>query len=603
MKVKIKAMVNRHINRFIAIFFVIGLALFIILGLVVYRFQKEDVSLDHEQLNQSVKYVMGTIKSTIESNQKSLRLIAEETQNQSPTIELVKKEGLSTVFVVTPEKKVVSSVSEQNESKETVEKQLSEDKTFDQFVKDDKDYNSGEAYFLNGTSYIDLYQKVYDESGNLMFIFVAPIDLEKMYLTDLASDGDRLKGYAVVKNQQMELLMHPVSKQIGMHIIRDRKKEHPTLDFSGLEKLEKEQLSNNSGRQIYYSYWWSDKNPKKILKISAFEWMDLGLTRIIVSIDADYMQQSEGIIMISIFFMIILSFTALITVVLYLLRGMKSRQQTILNERKIAKEKEEYQEKIRGYEREVYQYNKVAITGLLTTSIVHDMNNFLTPIVGMAEMLIEENEENPALVSDLSEIVEEATRGQKMVRNIMRFSRKKTGNTEVKAINIVEKIQDEIALLKFGFKHHITLKYIGEEAPIYVLADEQDLTVLMDNLITNAYQAISSMPKKDGEIFLSVRKATPEELETLPKTGFPSIMVSDFIVLSVTDTGPGMPKEIVDNIFAPFFTTKTSEEGTGLGLFVVSALAEKYDWTIRVTSELSTGSTFSIFMLQVKEKE
>lgn len=100
-----------------------------------------------------------------------------------------------------------------------------------------------------------------------------------MFKAEIFSDTSDYSGYPLVKNADMEVVIHPVESQVGLDIISGRQEQFPDLDLSDLRRLEEAQLTQEEGTLSYYSYWWDEENPTKVLE-GAFEWIDIGAASI-----------------------------------------------------------------------------------------------------------------------------------------------------------------------------------------------------------------------------------------------------------------------------------------------------------------------------------
>lgn len=376
--------------------------------------------------------------------------------------------------------------------------------------------------------------------------------------------------------------MHPSDEQIGFSIVESRKKEFPELDFTDLERLEQEQIDNEAGTSVYYSYWWNEETLQKVLKLAAYQWITIGDSRLIVASNADFLEQSglflqDNLILIGLLgllFVIMILLTVLIKN--YMKRNQAYVENQALKERqRLLKEKHEI-------EKNILQESKLETIGLLTTSIVHDLNNFLTPMIGHLQLLIEENQHDEVLVEDLQEVCKAAEKGKELSSNVLRFSKLESTDKTVQSIatTLTEAIDTMRALLPKAFSLTYDIQEVG-----YAVYEKIDLQVIIYNLLMNVYQA-----NADCSIRLS-RTSTESATFLFRKQAFP--VQQEFALIEIADNGPGIPEAIQEKIFTRFFTTKSATGGTGLGLFTVSSIVEKNDWLIDVTST-PKGTTFYI---------
>ncbi|MFS0958095.1 ATP-binding protein [Enterococcus casseliflavus] len=438
---------------------------------------------------------------------------------------------------------------------------------------------NGQVYFDGKQAYLNVYQSLTLDDKEA--VLVMPLNLQRMYHHEFTTDRN-VSGYTMVKNADMRIVMHPSDEQIGFSIVESRKKEFPELDFTDLERLEQEQIDNEAGTSVYYSYWWNEETLQKVLKLAAYQWITIGDSRLIVASNADFLEQSglflqDNLILIGLLgllFVIMILLTVLIKN--YMKRNQAYVENQALKERqRLLKEKHEI-------EKNILQESKLETIGLLTTSIVHDLNNFLTPMIGHLQLLIEENQHDEVLVEDLQEVCKAAEKGKELSSNVLRFSKLESTDKTVQSIatTLTEAIDTMRALLPKAFSLTYDIQEVG-----YAVYEKIDLQVIIYNLLMNVYQA-----NADCSIRLS-RTSTESATFLFRKQAFP--VQQEFALIEIADNGPGIPEAIQEKIFTRFFTTKSATGGTGLGLFTVSSIVEKNDWLIDVTST-PKGTTFYI---------
>lgn len=438
---------------------------------------------------------------------------------------------------------------------------------------------NGQVYFDGKQAYLNVYQSLTLDDKEA--ILVMPLNLQRMYHHEFTTDRN-VSGYTMVKNAEMRIVMHPSDEQIGFSIVESRKKEFPELDFTDLERLEQEQIDNEEGTSVYYSYWWNEETLQKVLKLAAYQWITIGDSRLIVASNADFLEQSglflqDNLILIGLLgllFVIMILLTVLIKN--YMKRNQAYVENQALKERqRLLKEKHEI-------EKNILQESKLETIGLLTTSIVHDLNNFLTPMIGHLQLLIEENQHDEVLIEDLQEVCKAAEKGKDLSSNVLRFSKLESADKTVQSIaaTLTEAIDTMRALLPKAFSLTYDIQEVG--CAVY---EKIDLQVIIYNLLMNVYQA-----NADCSIRLS-RTSTESATFLFRKQAFSA--QQEFVLIEIADNGPGIPEAIQEKIFTRFFTTKSATGGTGLGLFTVSSIVEKNDWLIDVTST-PKGTTFYI---------
>ena len=240
----------------------------------------------------------------------------------------------------------------------------------------------------------------------------------------------------------------------------------------------------------------------------------------------------------------------------------------------------------RSLEAQLAQSQKMQAIGQLSSGLAHDFNNMLTPIIGFADLLLTKMRPTDPSFQDVMSIKQNANRAAGLVRHLLAFSRKQT--MQPKMYDLSESMADLGVLLKrvVGDKVDLSINYGRDLWPVMV--DIHQLEQAIVNLASNARDA---MPL-GGKLLLSTSNVSTEQSEYVGH-GLP---VGEYVVVQSTDTGQGIPKNIVDKIWDPFFTTKEVGKGTGLGLSMVYGFVKQSGGFIYCDSEVGQGTTFRIFL-------
>ncbi|WP_243428280.1 sensor histidine kinase [Clostridium rhizosphaerae] len=449
----------------------------------------------------------------------------------------------------------------------------------------------GNAYYNKDKNYftLNIYEPIFD-GKNFIGMFCSAINLDIIYDKLIAPVKVGEKGYALVKDQKGIIIMHTVKEQVGMDVIESRKQVYPDLDYNELEKLIDEQLKGNEGTAIYHSYWWGDNVLKKARKLNAYTPVNLGEHFWIIALTMSY-DEIQG--PINGFLIKIVGIVSLIIIIIYFfvttLLRMKKNKEELEDETRYLKMLNETSEQLRKKEAELNHAHKLKMIGTLTGGIAHDINNLLTPILGYSELLLMQIPEGEEYHDELNEVYKASRKGKDLVEQLLIFSRKDSGITKTEPIDIKEVTKDTIKLVKAVKPKDIIIKESIEEVDGYVNANFTQLHQVIFNLCTNAYQAI-----KDKDGVLEIGLCTISREEARKDTGKLAVG-KNYALLTISDNGCGMSEETKLRIFEPFFTTKTLSEGTGLGLFVVQSIIDKYGGSITVSSKKDVGSTFKVY--------
>lgn len=221
---------------------------------------------------------------------------------------------------------------------------------------------------------------------------------------------------------------------------------------------------------------------------------------------------------------------------------------------------------------QLVQSEKLAALGKLAAGVAHEINNPLTGVLAYAEDLIEEMPQDSLFVDDLQVIIRETLRCRDIVRNLLDFARQEQPKLEV--ANLVNVIKNTLLLVERlpQFKDISIEKNISKELPTVLLDPKQMQQVLL-NLMINATDAM----KYKGRLSI----ASEYDLS------------QDKCIISVEDTGPGIPENLIDKIFEPFFSTKGT---SGLGLAVSWGIVERHRGSIEIDTAESGGAIFRIVL-------
>ena len=221
-------------------------------------------------------------------------------------------------------------------------------------------------------------------------------------------------------------------------------------------------------------------------------------------------------------------------------------------------------------ETQLVQSEKLAAVGQLVSGVAHELNNPLTSIAGLSEFLLEQKELGKKDRGHLQVIQEQAERAGRIVRNLLTFARK--GSAERVPVDLNDVIRRTLSLTGYDLKlKDITVERELSGALPEVFGDRHGLQQVVLNLITNAAQAVAENPRE-----------RPREITV-------STWFDGQVHLRVADTGPGIPDEIAQSVFTPFFTTKEPGKGTGLGLSLTYSIVESHGGQITLEPKNPRG--------------
>jgi len=240
----------------------------------------------------------------------------------------------------------------------------------------------------------------------------------------------------------------------------------------------------------------------------------------------------------------------------------------------------------RRIEEQMRQSQKMEAIGELAGGIAHDLNNVLTVINGHAELMLERAKGVASpMTKSATEILSGGRRAALLVKQLLAFSRRQMLQPKVLDLNaLVAGMRDMLQSL-VSERVEITLSLDPEAG--FVEADPGQLEQVLVDLVVNARDAMPT----GGRLAIGTENVTPDEEF---RRSHPDRRAASYVVLSVADTGAGMPPEVMGRIFEPFFTTKGKEKGSGLGLAMVYGVVKQSGGEIDVQSAPGRGTTFRI---------
>ena len=241
----------------------------------------------------------------------------------------------------------------------------------------------------------------------------------------------------------------------------------------------------------------------------------------------------------------------------------------------------------RALENQINQSQKMDMVGQLAGGIAHDFNNVLSAIMMANDFLLNAHKPTDPSFQDIMQIKQNATRAATLVRQLLAFSRRQTLRPQV--LDLGDALSDLTMLLRrlIGEKVKLDLVHGRDLWPVKV--DVSQFEQVIVNLAVNARDA---MPD-GGKLTVKTANVTAAQSAQLAYKGMPA---AEYVRIDITDTGTGIPANIRDKIFEPFFSTKEVGKGTGLGLSTVYGIVKQTGGFVYVDSEEGKGTSFSIFL-------
>jgi len=238
------------------------------------------------------------------------------------------------------------------------------------------------------------------------------------------------------------------------------------------------------------------------------------------------------------------------------------------------------------------QSQKVESIGRLAGGVAHDFNNLLTSILGYSDMLRAQAVPGSTEEIFLKRIKEAAQRGGSLTQQLLGYARRQVAQPLV--LNMNERVLKATDLLKRLIGEDVELAFFPGDDLGRVKVDPVQIEQVLMNLAVNARDA---MPK-GGKLTIETMNVTLDEDYARTRQ---DVTPGEFVMLAVSDTGSGIPAEVLPKIFDPFFTTKPVGQGTGLGLATCYGIIKQYDGHISVYSEAGRGTTFKVYLPRTYE--
>jgi PAS domain S-box-containing protein len=239
-----------------------------------------------------------------------------------------------------------------------------------------------------------------------------------------------------------------------------------------------------------------------------------------------------------------------------------------------------------GLERQLRQAQKMEAIGQLTGGIAHDFNNILAVIIGMSELTAAAVANDPKVLAMVKQIDESAERGAQLVQRMLAFARKQP--LEPRSLDVNASVQHSVAILERTLGEHISVHAALGEDLWPAIVDPGQLEDAILNLSVNARDAMPS----GGRLVIETANTHLDEAYAAQNA---DVIAGDYVVITVTDSGTGIPADVIERVFEPFFTTKEVGRGTGLGLSMVYGFVKQSRGHIKIYSEVGHGTSIRLY--------
>ncbi|MFH1683783.1 MAG: ATP-binding protein, partial [Candidatus Margulisiibacteriota bacterium] len=278
---------------------------------------------------------------------------------------------------------------------------------------------------------------------------------------------------------------------------------------------------------------------------------------------------------------------------LRLLRNLANQAAIALENARLFNDLQRTLQELKGAQEGLIQAGKMAALGTMTAGIAHEINQPLSGIKGYTEIMLRKAKEDTQQYKDLAVIMIQVERMIKLLHHLRTFSRQ--ASFKLERLNIAEPIEEALAFFREQLRaHNINIKLELPPNLPQIMGDANQIQQLCINLITNARDAIDALAgDPGGEIHI-----LGEKVRLADQWG----QLTEFLQLTFSNNGRGIPKENLIKIFDPFFTTKEVGKGMGLGLSICYAIIQNHNGRIEVESKPGQKTSFRVFLPILKTK-
>jgi signal transduction histidine kinase len=243
---------------------------------------------------------------------------------------------------------------------------------------------------------------------------------------------------------------------------------------------------------------------------------------------------------------------------------------------------------------ELFQSQKMEALGKLTGGVAHDFNNVLQVIRGNLEMLSSHYQTDEWGAQRIGNVLEALERGAKLASQLLAFGRRQPLQPTV--VNLSRVLHGMDDMLRRALGERVQMQTVIEGGLWNTFVDTHQLESVILNLAINARDAMPS----GGKLTLELSNAVLDDRYVALLS---DVATGQYVMLAVTDTGTGMPREVIERAFDPFFTTKPEGSGSGLGLSMAYGFIKQSGGHIRIYSEVGQGTTIKVYLPCSTENE
>lgn len=435
------------------------------------------------------------------------------------------------------------------------------------------------------------------------YTIVFSMNLNEIYQTIVAPVKIGNGGYSIIKDKYLEILMHHAPDQIGIDAVYDRSILYPQLDLTDLFTWIHLQQTQPEGFSVINSYIWDDPELTPERRIVAYTTITLPGEQWIVNSTLP-IEELNGPLNQMLLRLAGMCTLFLVILILQIYAMTKSMMKTENQKKEISylKEINEGMELLRRKDEEIQHYQRMQSLGQMSSHIAHEFNNYLTPVMVYGELLENDPDISPDNQELIRGILSSVNQAAGLSRRLLDFSRQDSSSITLTVRCLTADVKEALNIIAKLVPEDILLKQEITDESLYIRGNKGMAEHILMNLSNNAFHAMEKNTVSEGVrgtltvrlSRLSAASAPPPNTDS-DSFGLPDGDGAELAVLSVSDSGCGIPPSALDKIFEPFYTTKRSGKGTGLGLSVIQNIVKTAGGQIIVESAPDSGTTFSLY--------
>lgn len=482
-----------------------------------------------------------------------------------------------------------------------ISNELFNEETYDKIIADGKRYMRNiiipaekaskiDIYLVNDNEYVISFGvKSVPEDGK-QTVLIITVSLNDIYGKVISPQQIPVESHPTLKDKYGNILLHSNPEFIGLNSLKDNVDNHVELEGSEFPPIARDQLTAKADARVYTSVYEEDGEIANRKMLSAYMPIYFLDDYWIISMTWDVDDDFNKIVVINnrimLFAVLItMTFAILLSAVYYLARNKLRLENEAGQLRKFNSALEE----LHNREALLTRNTKYRTMGYMTMGIVHELNNLLTPVIGLTDLLKDEIEDNGQTIvteEEINVINESAAHSQELIQQVLLVGRQDKTYSAFRDIDLKDALEKSMKVVDVSFSKKIDIVKEIEDLSMNVYGNKSQLVQVFVNIAINGIHSMNN----GGKLKVVMRQV--EGVIDRPGTR----MNKRCIEVRIEDDGCGIDEKDLKNIFLPFYTTKSEGEGTGLGLSVVADIIKNHKGEIYVDSKVNEGTSIYIYL-------